>query len=167
MKVKLTKTQINEKLEVRNIRLIGKYESSRLPAKFQCLLCGRGWLDIARYVIGGNKPCPFCRGDRVSYLYVLDLHDGRSKIGVSNSPYRRCRDFKSRNSLETVSVAFSIPFTNRLEAEGIENMVKGMLYSYLNPEGLIEGTTEVFFLDTRSVIQAIEASQDLMRKFTC
>lgn len=165
MKAKLNKIDINEKLDARNLKLIGPYEGSSKPAKFKCLVCGRGWVDIARYVLNTDKTCPMCKGNSVYYLYIFDLHDGRSKIGISNSPYRRSRDFKSRNGLDKVSVTHVWAYTDRDEAEGVESIVKGLMYNRRDPQNLIEGGTEVFFADSDTMLEAIRTAKDAMVKF--
>lgn len=104
MPKKLSKEDVNKRIEGTKISLVGDYINNYTKTVFICAN-GHTWETIPRHILSGVG-CPFCAktGFKIelpAWVYIL-IFDTYIKYGITNDLPRRLSEHKSHNGRYTV-----------------------------------------------------------------
>lgn len=153
--IKLTKEDINKKLEGTGVKLIGQYISSKTKTEFQCSE-GHIWEARPGNVCNAKSGCPFClnEGLQKTNLYIFTSSLG-VKIGVSTNPAKRLAKIKSESNLIDLKLYREYKIENYSKALAIEVQCHRKFKNYNLDLKDFTGCTEFFSISPELVEEFI------------
>lgn len=159
-KQKLTVQEINNRLRIRDIKMVGEYINANTKTTFLCKE-GHEWAAVPGAILTGNN-CPHCkyRDLENTVVYVMHSITHGTKIGISNNVGRRLSRIKLDSNIANLRVVGEFDVGGYKESVELEKLAHEYFKDSTCGYKGFDGATEFFNINPENAIKFIKEQID-------